>query len=195
MNEPYPRDMVGYGRNPPQALWPGGARLALQIVVNYEEGGENAILHGDRASETFLSEIIGAAPFVGQRHLSMESIYEYGSRAGFWRMMRLFEARSIPVTVFAVAMAAGRWVFRLGLQEQAIMAFTATFSNTVLLGIPIIYTAFGERGLLPVTLITSFHSIVLLTLATTIIEVGQGHGGRFLHSLPKTLLTLVPRIG
>jgi len=108
MNEPYPRDMVGYGRNPPQALWPGGARLALQIVVNYEEGGENAILHGDRASETFLSEIIGAAPFVGQRHLSMESIYEYGSRAGFWRMTRLFEARSIPVTVFAVAMALER---------------------------------------------------------------------------------------
>src|SRR5260221_2093072 len=88
-------------------------------------------------------------------------------------------------------MAAGRWIFRLSLQEQAIMAFTATFSNTVLLGIPIIYTAFGERGLLPVTLITSFHSIVLLTLATTIIEVGEGHGGKFLHSLPKTLLALL----
>ncbi len=95
------------------------------------------------------------------------------------------------LVVFATAMAAGRWVFRLGLQEQAIMAFTATFSNTVLLGIPIIYTAFGERGLLPVTLITSFHSIVLLTLATTIIEIGEGHGGKFIHSLPKTLLALL----
>jgi len=95
------------------------------------------------------------------------------------------------LVVFGSAMAAGRWVFRLSLQEQAIMAFTATFSNTVLLGIPIIYTAFGERGLLPVTLITSFHSIVLLTLATTIIESGEGHGGKFLHSLPKTLLALL----
>ena len=95
------------------------------------------------------------------------------------------------LVVFAIAMAAGRWVFRLSLQEQAIMAFTATFSNTVLLGIPIIYTAFGERGLLPVTLITSFHSIVLLTLATTIIEIGEGHGGKSLHSLPKTLLALL----
>jgi len=95
------------------------------------------------------------------------------------------------LVVFAIAMAVGRWVFRLSLQEQAIMAFTATFSNTVLLGIPIIYTAFGERGLLPVTLITSFHSIVLLTLATTIIEIGDGHGGKFLHSLPKTLLALL----
>ena len=93
--------------------------------------------------------------------------------------------------VFAVTMAVGRLVFRLSLQEQAIMAFTATFSNTVLLGIPIIYTAFGERGVLPVTLITSFHSIILLTLATTIIEVGQGQGGKFLHSLPKTMLALV----
>ncbi|HEX3500037.1 MAG TPA: AEC family transporter [Stellaceae bacterium] len=95
------------------------------------------------------------------------------------------------LVLFAATMAAGRWLFRLSLQEQAIMAFTATFSNTVLLGIPIIYTAFGERGLLPVTLITSFHSIILLTLATTIIEVGEGHGGRFLHSLPKTLLALL----
>jgi len=95
------------------------------------------------------------------------------------------------LVLFAATMAAGRLIFRLSLQEQAIMAFTATFSNTVLLGIPIIYTAFGERGLLPVTLITSFHSIILLTLATTIIEIGQGHGGRFLHSLPKTLLALL----
>jgi putative urate catabolism protein len=108
MSEPYPRDMTGYGREPPQAQWPGAARLALQIVVNYEEGGENAILHGDAASEAFLSEIVGATPFIGQRHMSMESIYEYGSRAGFWRLMRLFESRRIPVTVFAVAMALER---------------------------------------------------------------------------------------
>ncbi len=108
MTDAYPRDMVGYGRHPPHAQWPAGARLALQIVVNYEEGGENAILHGDPASEAFLSEIIGAAPFVGRRHMSIESIYEYGSRAGFWRLMRLFEERRVPVTVFAVAMALER---------------------------------------------------------------------------------------
>jgi len=104
----YPRDMVGYGRNPPHPHWPGDARVALQIVVNYEEGGENAVLHGDTASETFLSEIIGAAAFEGRRHMSMESIYEYGSRAGFWRLMRLFEERKLPVTMFAVGMALER---------------------------------------------------------------------------------------
>jgi len=104
----YPRDMVGYGRNPPHPHWPGDARVALQIVVNYEEGGENAVLHGDPASETFLSEIIGAQPFEGRRHMSMESIYEYGSRAGFWRLMRLFEERQLPVTMFAVGMALER---------------------------------------------------------------------------------------
>jgi len=104
----YPRDMVGYGRNPPHPHWPGDARVALQIVVNYEEGGENAVLHGDPASETFLSEIIGAAAFEGRRHMSMESIYEYGSRAGFWRLMRLFEERQLPVTMFAVGMALER---------------------------------------------------------------------------------------
>ena len=104
----YPRDMVGYGRNPPHPHWPGDARVALQIVVNYEEGGENAVLHGDAASETFLSEIIGAAAFEGRRHMSMESIYEYGSRAGFWRLMRLFEERQLPVTMFAVGMALER---------------------------------------------------------------------------------------
>ena len=104
----YPRDMVGYGANPPHAQWPGDARVALQIVVNYEEGGENNVLHGDAASETFLSEIIGAAPFEGRRHMSMESIYEYGSRAGFWRLMRLFEERQLPVTMFAVGMALAR---------------------------------------------------------------------------------------
>ncbi len=104
----YPRDMVGYGARPPHPHWPGDARLALQIVLNYEEGAESNILHGDRASETFLSEIIGAAPFVGARHMSMESLYEYGSRAGFWRLMRLFAERHIPVTIFAVAMALER---------------------------------------------------------------------------------------
>jgi len=104
----YPRDMVGYGRNPPHPHWPGDARVALQIVVNYEEGGENAVLHGDPASETFLSEIIGAAAFEGRRHMSIESIYEYGSRAGFWRLMRLFEERQLPVTMFAVGMALER---------------------------------------------------------------------------------------
>ena len=104
----YPRDMVGYGRNPPHPHWPSDARVALQIVVNYEEGGENAVLHGDPASETFLSEIIGALPMEGRRHMSMESIYEYGSRAGFWRLMRLFEERQLPVTMFAVGMALER---------------------------------------------------------------------------------------
>lgn len=104
----YPRDMVGYGAHPPHPRWPGNARVALQIVVNYEEGGENNVLHGDAASETFLSEIIGAAAFEGRRHMSMESIYEYGSRAGFWRLMHLFEERKLPVTMFAVAMALER---------------------------------------------------------------------------------------
>jgi putative urate catabolism protein len=104
----YPRDMIGYGRTPPDPRWPGGARLALQIVLNYEEGAENSVLHGDRASETFLSEIVNAQPFVGERHMSMESLYEYGSRVGFWRLMRLFSERRIPITVFAVAMALER---------------------------------------------------------------------------------------
>ena len=104
----YPRDMIGYGRNPPEPRWPAGARLALQIVLNYEEGAENSILHGDRASETFLSEIVNAQPIVGDRHMSMESLYEYGSRAGFWRLLRLFGERQIPITVFAVAMALER---------------------------------------------------------------------------------------
>ena len=88
----YPRDLVGYGRNPPHPAWPGQARIALQFVLNYEEGGENNVLHGDAASETFLSEIIGAAAFP-MRHMSMESLYEYGSRAGLWRVLRMFEQR------------------------------------------------------------------------------------------------------
>ena len=101
----YPRDMVGYGRTPPDARWPGGARIAVQCVVNYEEGGENSILHGDAASEAFLSEIVSAEPWPGKRHMNMESIYEYGSRAGFWRLHRLLTGRGIPVTVFGVATA------------------------------------------------------------------------------------------
>ncbi len=104
----YPRNMSGYGRTAPSADWPGGARVAVQFVVNYEEGGENCVLHGDAASEAFLSEIVGAAPIAGQRHMNMESIYEYGSRAGFWRLHRLFSERQLPVTVFAVAMALQR---------------------------------------------------------------------------------------
>jgi allantoinase len=103
----YPRDLIGYGRNPPHPAWPGGARIALQFVLNYEEGGENNVLHGDAASETFLSEIIGAAAFP-MRHMSMESLYEYGSRAGLWRVLRLFEERKLPLTVFGVAMALKR---------------------------------------------------------------------------------------
>lgn len=108
MEPGYPRDLIGYGRKPPDPKWPGGARIALQFVLNYEEGAENAILHGDAASEAFLSEIIGARPLVGQRNLNMESIYEYGSRAGFWRLWRLFSSRGIPLTVYAVGMALAR---------------------------------------------------------------------------------------
>jgi len=108
MTTQYPRDLVGYGGRPPQPRWPGNARLAVQFVINYEEGGENCILHGDAASEAFLSEIVGAQPWPGQRHLNMESIYEYGSRAGFWRLHRLFTERNLPVTVYGVAMALER---------------------------------------------------------------------------------------
>ena len=104
----YPRDLIGYGQQPPLANWPGEARTAVQFVINYEEGAENCVLHGDAASEAFLSEIVGAAAIEGQRHMNMESIYEYGSRAGFWRLHRLFTERDLPVTVFAVAMALQR---------------------------------------------------------------------------------------
>lgn len=104
----YPRDLCGYGQHPPDADWPHGARTAVQFVINYEEGGENCVLHGDPASEAFLSEIVGAKAIVGQRHMNMESLYEYGSRAGFWRLHRLFTERNMPVTVFAVAMALER---------------------------------------------------------------------------------------
>ena len=104
----YPRDLAGYAGNPPPADWPGGARTAVQFVVNYEEGAENCVLHGDAASEAFLSEIVSASPVADQRHMNMESIYEYGARAGFWRLHRLFTERALPVTVFGVAMALER---------------------------------------------------------------------------------------
>jgi putative urate catabolism protein len=104
----YPRDLCGYGQRPPDAQWPQDARLAVQFVINYEEGAENCVLHGDAASEAFLSEIVGAQPIENQRHMNMESLYEYGARAGFWRLHRLFTERHFPVTVFGVAMALER---------------------------------------------------------------------------------------
>ncbi|MCZ8100823.1 MAG: allantoinase PuuE [Burkholderiales bacterium] len=103
----YPRDLVGYGRTPPHARWPGDARVAVQFVLNYEEGGENSVLHGDPGSEQFLSEIVGAAAYPA-RHMSMESIYEYGSRVGVWRILREFERRGLPLRVFGVSMALER---------------------------------------------------------------------------------------
>ena len=103
----YPRDLAGYGRNPPHARWPGAARVALQFVLNYEEGGENSVLHGDAGSEQFLSEMFNPASYPA-RHLSMEGIYEYGSRVGVWRLLREFERRKLPLTVFGVAMALER---------------------------------------------------------------------------------------
>ena len=115
----YPRDLVGYGRNPPDPRWPGGARIAVQFVLNYEEGGENCILHGDAASEAFLSEITGAQPLQGVRHMNMESIYEYGSRAGFWRLWRLFGERGMPLTVYGVAMALARNPEAVAAMEEA----------------------------------------------------------------------------
>jgi len=108
MPNSYPRDLIGYGSTPPDANWPGSAQLALQFVINYEEGGENSIVHGDTGSEAFLSEIIGAESWPGQRHPSMESIYEYGSRVGVWRLLKLFKQKQLPLTVFAVGMALER---------------------------------------------------------------------------------------
>jgi len=104
----YPRDLIGYGANPPHPRWPGDARIALSFVLNYEEGGERCILHGDKESEAFLSEMVAAQPLQGERNISMESLYEYGSRAGVWRLLRLFKKHDIPLTIFAVAMAAER---------------------------------------------------------------------------------------
>ena len=109
-NQPprYPRDTFGYGPNPPDPRWPGGAKVAVQLVLNYEEGGENSILHGDAASEAFLSDIAGAQPWPGQRHWNMESLYDYGARAGFWRLHDLFTRRQLPVTVYGVTTALAR---------------------------------------------------------------------------------------
>ncbi|NTV88112.1 MAG: allantoinase PuuE, partial [Burkholderiaceae bacterium] len=105
---PYPRDLVGYGRDVPHAQWPRGARIAVQFVLNYEEGGENNVLHGDPTSETFLSELVTAQAYEN-RHMTMDSMYEYGSRAGVWRLLREFERRKLPLTVFGVAMALERY--------------------------------------------------------------------------------------
>ncbi len=104
----YPRDLVGYGPDPPDPRWPGGARLALQIVMNYEEGGERSILHGDAHAEAFLGEVVGTEPLAGVRNVQMESVYEYGSRVGLWRLLGLFAERGVPISVFAVAMALER---------------------------------------------------------------------------------------
>jgi len=108
MSDSYPRDLTGYGANPPHPRWPGKARLALQFVLNYEEGGESCVLHGDTASEAFLSELANAEPRQDVRHISMESVYEYGSRVGVWRLKDLFDRYQVPVTVFAVGMAVER---------------------------------------------------------------------------------------
>src|ERR1700709_1677360 len=98
MDPSYPRDLVGYAGRPPQANWPNGAKIAVQFVLNYEEGGENSVLHGDPAAEAFLAEMVGAGAIEGPRHMAMESLYEYGSRAGFWRLHRLFQERGLPLT-------------------------------------------------------------------------------------------------
>ncbi len=108
MSNTYSRDLIGYGADSPDPKWPGGARIAVQFVLNYEEGAENCILHGDDASESFLSEIIGASPWKNERHMSMESIYEYGSRVGIWRILNLFQEEQLPLTIFGVAMALDR---------------------------------------------------------------------------------------
>ena len=115
----YPRDLRGYGRTMPDPQWPGGAKLAVQFVINYEEGGENCVLHGDAASEAFLSEIVGAAPWQGQRHWNMETIYEYGARVGFWRLHRLFTERAMPVTVYGVATALARGPEQVAAMQEA----------------------------------------------------------------------------
>jgi putative urate catabolism protein len=109
MNTPeYPRDLIGYRGAVPDANWPGGARIALSFVLNYEEGAENSVLHGDAASEFFLSEMLNAEPIPGMRHVSMESVYDYGARAGFWRLRKMFTDRNLPLTIFGVAMAMQR---------------------------------------------------------------------------------------
>jgi putative urate catabolism protein len=115
----YPRDLAGYGRHAPDPKWPGGARIAVQFVINYEEGGESSILDGDPASESLLSEIVGAAPWLGQRNLNMESIYEYGSRAGFWRLWRLFTELKVQTTVYGVTLAMARNLEAVAAMKEA----------------------------------------------------------------------------
>lgn len=115
----YPRDLLGYGRTPPHARWPGGARIAVQFVLNYEEGGENCILHGDAASEALLSDVVGAQPWPGKRHMNVESMYEYGARAGFWRLWRLFTARGCPLTIYGVATALKRSPEQVAAMKEA----------------------------------------------------------------------------
>lgn len=119
MSNSYPRDMKGYGRAIPDPKWPGGAYVAVQFVLNYEEGGENNILHGDAASEAFLSEIVGAQPWPGQRHWNMESIYEYGARAGFWRLWRMFTGATIPLTIYGVTTALERSAEQTSAMKEA----------------------------------------------------------------------------
>ena len=118
----YPRDLKGYGRTPPHPRWPGGARIAVQFVINYEEGGENCILHGDPASEAYLTEIVGTAPLPGQRNPTIESLYEFGSRVGVWRLLSLFAAHRLPFTAFA-PMRASEDFGRFGGHARAAMAF------------------------------------------------------------------------
>ncbi|CUJ10881.1 allantoinase PuuE [Cognatishimia activa] len=115
----YPRDLRGYGATPPNANWPGGARVAVQFVLNFEEGGENCVIHGDAASEAFLSDIPGAQPWAGQRHWNMESIYDYGARAGFWRLHKLFTRRKIPLTIYGVASALARAPEQVAAMKEA----------------------------------------------------------------------------
>lgn len=115
----YPRDLAGCGAAPPKVTWQGDARIAVQFVINYEEGAENCVLHGDEASAAFLSEIVGASACPGQRHMNMESIYEYGARAGFWHLHRMFTERGMPVTVFGVAMALKRKPAAVAAMQEA----------------------------------------------------------------------------
>jgi peptidoglycan/xylan/chitin deacetylase (PgdA/CDA1 family) len=118
-SNPPPRDLTGYGREPPHPRWPGDARIAVQFVINYEEGAENCILNGDAASQAFLSDIVGAVPWPGERHMNMESLYEYGARAGFWRLWRAFTNRGMPVTVFGVAKALAQAPEQVAAMKQA----------------------------------------------------------------------------
>jgi peptidoglycan/xylan/chitin deacetylase (PgdA/CDA1 family) len=119
MARTYPRDMTGYGRQPPAAQWPDNAAICVQFVLNYEEGGENNVIHGDAGSEAFLSEIVGAASWAGQRHWNMESIYEYGAKAGFWRLWRIFTSRNVPVTVYGVTTALARSPEQVAAMKEA----------------------------------------------------------------------------